>query len=645
MSEERAGDTAGAAAASPLSLGTAEFFRELLVASGDALVTVDGSGTIVFATPALEELLGYEPVEVIGSSLDRLVPGVDPGDDGDCVARHVSGDDLPVSVQFRDHTFEGQALVTATIDPIDAGADDHRRELRERTQSIETILSNVPAVLFTLDGEGVFTRSEGQPLAEIGLEPGEAIGQSVFDLYADYPEILDVCRRALDGETVTHTADVQGRIFETTYRPVVESGTVEMVVGFAYDITEREQRERQLERQGTTLRRIKQVTDGLRPLNRALARASTRTEIEQAVCEQLATADPYRFAWYGRYDPDRDRVTPREWCGIEDAYFEEGGPEAVHQCVRTAVGTGEVETLRRVPTDPDLVPLREDALARGYGSVAAIPVAFEETVYGAVAVYSSRPDAFDEYERGLFRELGERVGHAVHAADNERLLHTDTVVELEFRLTDSPLVALADELGCRLELETLVPATDGELLCYLAVEDGTPGAVLARLRELPLIEEGRVVTAAGTTGTVEVRVRAGPMTTLRSHGAAVTSYVVEPGRERFVAEVPPEADVSRIITGVRRRHEDVTFVAKRSVDRSVQRLDVTDDALREILTDRQREVLALAYHAGFFQSPRKTTGDELAESLGIASPTFYLHVRKATQRLLAEIDRLGLLRT
>jgi predicted DNA binding protein len=76
------------------------------------------------------------------------------------------------------------------------------------------------------------------------------------------------------------------------------------------------------------------------------------------------------------------------------------------------------------------------------------------------------------------------------------------------------------------------------------------------------------------------------------------------------------------------------FMAKRTLDRSVSTM-TTKNAVEEALTPRQQEVLTLAYHAGYFESPRDSTGEDLASVLGIASPTFYRHARKGIQRLLA----------
>jgi predicted DNA binding protein len=56
--------------------------------------------------------------------------------------------------------------------------------------------------------------------------------------------------------------------------------------------------------------------------------------------------------------------------------------------------------------------------------------------------------------------------------------------------------------------------------------------------------------------------------------------------------------------------------------------------LVESLTDRQRTTLTAAFHAGYFEWPRLANGNALAESLGVAPPTFHQHLRAAEQKVL-----------
>ena len=48
--------------------------EELVVVSPDAVVVVDGDGTILMASPALRTLFGYEPHEVVGQPVEVLMP-------------------------------------------------------------------------------------------------------------------------------------------------------------------------------------------------------------------------------------------------------------------------------------------------------------------------------------------------------------------------------------------------------------------------------------------------------------------------------------------------------------------------------------------------------------------------------------------
>ena len=86
------------------------------------------------------------------------------------------------------------------------------------------VVRNAPIVLFSVDPDGIFTLSEGRALDALGLKPGEVVGKSIFELYKAHPAILDACRRALKGETVTQTVALQGLVFEARYAPQLDWG-------------------------------------------------------------------------------------------------------------------------------------------------------------------------------------------------------------------------------------------------------------------------------------------------------------------------------------------------------------------------------------------------------------------------------------
>ena len=58
---------------------------------------------------------------------------------------------------------------------------------------------------------------------------------------------------------------------------------------------------------------------------------------------------------------------------------------------------------------------------------------------------------------------------------------------------------------------------------------------------------------------------------------------------------------------------------------------------RSELTERQREVLAAAYEAGYFDHPKGANAGEVAETLGIGRSTFTEHVAAAQRKLFGSL--------
>ncbi|HEY4053563.1 MAG TPA: ATP-binding protein [Terriglobales bacterium] len=115
--------------------------------------------------------------------------------------------------------------------------------LTEAEQRLRTVITTAPIVLFALDKNGIFTLSEGRALQKLGLQPGEVIGRSVFEMYAGHPEILSSARRALLGEEFSVVAELPELhlSFDTHWAPICDGdGALAGTIGVALDISERE---------------------------------------------------------------------------------------------------------------------------------------------------------------------------------------------------------------------------------------------------------------------------------------------------------------------------------------------------------------------------------------------------------------------
>jgi PAS domain S-box-containing protein len=120
-------------------------------------------------------------------------------------------------------------------------------ELHRSQALLRAAVTNAPIILYGADAEGVQTLCEGKGLEAIGLDPGETVGRSIFDVCAGYPYILENLREVLRGSRKHWQAEFKDRIFENRATPMLdESGRVTGLIGVAIDISDRYRAEREL---------------------------------------------------------------------------------------------------------------------------------------------------------------------------------------------------------------------------------------------------------------------------------------------------------------------------------------------------------------------------------------------------------------
>jgi DNA-binding transcriptional LysR family regulator len=126
-------------------------------------------------------------------------------------------------------------------------------------------------------------------------------------------------------------------------------------------------------------------------------------------------------------------------------------------------------------------------------------------------------------------------------------------------------------------------------------------------------------------------------TRLVRHGGHPRSIRVSGSETTVVVDVPTTTDVREFVEMLQESAPSLELEARRSVERATRTRQELVSSLFERLTDRQVEVLRTAYHAGFFEWPRESTGQDVAEMLDVSQPTVNRHLRIGQDRLLDQL--------
>jgi putative methionine-R-sulfoxide reductase with GAF domain len=393
----------------------------------------------------------------------------------------------------------------------------------------------------------------------------------------------------------------------------------------------------ELERERERAGRLQRLNDVIRDIEQATVERSARAGIETAVCERLADADAHDLVWIAEPVVGDDALVPRTSDGAMQSYLDALSLDADagatgHPSV-AAQRDAERQVVTNVATDVPTGGWRTTALQHGVQSVLAVPIRHDSTLHGVLVVESEAPDAFDDAIAEVLAELGRSIGYAVTMSEREQALESEGTTEVEFAVDDEGLfmVRAAAETGGTLRLERTIRRTGGSFSAVYGVEGADPERLVDRATAAASIEKAQVVTADedDDAGLVDVRAPTWFGSVFTDHGAIVQDASATPDGGTLVVQAPRGADVRELVEGFQERYPGAELVAQRQRERSVRSLFGLQDALREGLTDRQWEALATAYSAGYFAWPRETSGEEVAELLGVTQPTFNKHLRTA----------------
>jgi len=302
-----------------------------------------------------------------------------------------------------------------------------------------------PLVQWMVDRQGVFILSEGEGLATLGLAPGEVVGKSVFDVYADVPPILENVRNALRGQTIESTVEFANMVWECRYYPIWNPGDeIFGVVGTAFNITEQRKR--------------LQMQEVLVNFASALRRASTRAEMPSIILDRLSTILKAENTALITHNPQNGTLTIElsrgDW-GVVD-----------NTALSAEVQTRLTRNSKKIIAEGLPFLDNEFSLAADFDgilSVAGVPLTTQEDDVGVLWI--GRMSPFTDDEVLLLLAVGEMIANALrraaqHEKTERRLKHISALHAIDQAITGSldlrvTLSILLDQVVKQLDIDAV----------------------------------------------------------------------------------------------------------------------------------------------------------------------------------------------
>lgn len=213
------------------------------------------------------------------------------------------------------------------------------------------------------------------------------------------------------------------------------------------------------------------------------------------------------------------------------------------------------------------------------------------------------------------------------------------VTYLEFSLSNPayPFVAASALDDGEVMLEEIIPRGGGGYAEFFSVIGTDPDLVVERAGDHPSADATLLERFDGWALFEFLVSDRCPAVFMGEQGALPRQVESVDGEGVIAAEVPPGEDATAITDRFLDAHPDAELIVKRQQPYKTPMFShrYLQHALEEHLTDRQRETIRAAHDGGYYNWPRDTTGEELADELGISPATFHQHLRAAEQKLIA----------
>jgi PAS domain S-box-containing protein len=172
------------------------------------------------------------------------------------------------------------------------------------------------------------------------------------------------------------------------------------------------------------MERLSRLYAALSALNQTIVRVRSRDELFREICRIVAERAGFRLGWVGWHDPRTHAVLPIARAGKDADYvdqiniYADDRPEG-RGPTGTCIREGRVCVFNDFVNDPRAAPWHAVAAAHGFRAAAALPILFHGEVRGALTIYDSERNVFQNKEVALLEEAAAAISLALENLNRE----------------------------------------------------------------------------------------------------------------------------------------------------------------------------------------------------------------------------------
>ena len=321
----------------------------------------------------------------------------------------------------------------ATTDKTKDELINELNELKEETQKLKILTYKDALAMNENSLTGIYIvvdnkfRYVNQSLCEMfGYSQDELIGQNpAIIVHPDHHNLfLENIRKRQSGEVDSIKYEVLGCCKNGEIKNILILGGIIQIqgrrvpIGNMLDVTDARNNEKKLLKSNRLYSVISLVSQ-------AIVRIKEKDRLFAEICKIIVDFGKFKMAWIGLIDNETQIVKPMTYAGSENGYLSimksisvSDGPEGSGP-TGSAIRSGTHVVCSNFNADPLFKPWRSEAIKRGYQSSIALPINQFGEVVGAITIYSSDINFFDEPEIHLLLDVIGNINFALDAIELE----------------------------------------------------------------------------------------------------------------------------------------------------------------------------------------------------------------------------------